>query len=138
MRRHQGLLVILSLMFITAPGPVLAGCAETVGLLAKQVDLIAASSALAADPKAPLGPGDTVFTLENPALTARTRTAFDVFAASSGKRDAAAGKLAMRLSRARVGLAQAGDALSRGDIDACEDAVSMGLAAAMGARDALH
>lgn len=138
MRRPVACLGLCGIISVAAPGAALAGCAESIALLAKQVALIGDAAPLAADPNAPPGPPDTLVTLDNPALKSRTSTAFDVLgdraAGEAGRADA----FNARLSRARAGLAQAREALSERDLAACEDAVSMGLAAAMGARAAFR
>ena len=138
MRRHVTSLGLGCLMLFATPGAGVAGCAESAALLAKQVELIGEASALAADPNAPLGPGDTLITLENPALKSRTGTAFEGLAGDAQDGAGAADKFNLRLSRARVGLAQARDELNKGNLSGCEDAVSMGLAAAIGARAAFR
>jgi len=123
---------------VATPGMAFAGCAESIALLAKQIALIGDAGPLAADPNASLGPADTLLTIDNPALKKRAATAYEGLAGAAPPETPAVTKFKVRLSRARVGLAQARDALTKGNLTGCEDAVSMGLAAALGARAAFR
>jgi len=135
MRRLITSLGLGCFMLIVPSGAALAGCAESIGLLAKQVTLIGDASALAADPNTPLGPGDTLITLEKPALKSRTAEAFDVFETPQpAAGDTADWGFSANLARARESLDNARTALDRGDTPACEEAITVGLAAAHRAR----
>jgi hypothetical protein len=125
------------LLAAAAPGPAFAGCAESLGLLEAQVDLVASSAALAGDRNAPLGPGrDTLITVESPEITARTRAAFDVLGAhpqASGKTD-----FAGALTEARSALDKARTAMQGRDEAGCEEAIALGLEAVREARAAFN
>lgn len=135
MHRLIASVCLACLLLVVPSGAAFASCAESVGLLAKRVKLIGDASALAADPQAPLGPGDTLLTLENPDLQERARTAFDVFRRPPAQaREGAAGDFSENLARAREALEEARTALDAGDALGCERAVTEGFAAAHQAR----
>lgn len=135
MRRPAASLGLCSLLLVATPGMAFAGCGESIALLAKQVGLIGAAGPLAADLNAPLGPGDTLLTLENPDLKSRTGRAFNVFEAPQQVERKKAGEgFSASLARAREALGNARTALDRGDSPVCEEAITVGLAAAQQAR----
>ena len=135
MRRPVASIGLSCLMLVALSGAASASCAESIALLAQQVERIAEASALAADPNAPLGPGDTLVTIENPALKSRASQAFDVF--KSPQVEAGDGPdwgFPANLARARELLDDARAAQQRGDDASCQQAVTDGLAAAHRAR----
>jgi hypothetical protein len=122
-------------MLAATSGAASAGCAESVALLAKQVELIGDAAPLVTDPNASPGPPDTLLTRDNPALTERTSMAFDVFKSPPvAEPDRPDWGFPANLARARESLDNARSALERSDTAACEEAVNVGYAAATRAR----
>jgi len=135
MRRHVTSLGLCCLMLVATSGAAVAGCADSIELLAKQVELIGDAAPLATDPTALPGPGDTLVTLEKPALTSRTSEAFDVFEPpADASREKTDWGFPANLARAQESLDSARQALNLGDTTACEQAVTVGLDAAHRAR----
>ena len=135
MRRPVTSLGLCCLMLVAASGAASAGCADSIGLLALQVGLIGDAAPLATDPNASPGPPDTLLTRENPALTERTSMAFDAFKSPPvTERDRPDWGFPANLARARESLDTARSAFDRGDAAACEEAVTVGFAAAARAR----
>ena len=139
MRRSATSLSVACLMFVAMTGASFASCAQSLAILEKQVDLIAAAAPLAADPDLSPGPADAKHTFDNPLLTERTSQAFDVFKPpATESRETMEWGFPANLARARESLGRARDALNRGDEAACEQAVTVGLEAAQRARDWLR
>jgi len=135
MRRHVTSWGLCCLMLVATSGAASAGCGDSIALLAKRVKLIVEAAPLASDPNAPLGPADTLVTLEKPALTSRTSEAFDVFELpADASREKTDWGFPANLARAQESLDSARQALNRGNLVGCEQAVTVGLDAAHRAR----